>query len=127
MKIAAMIARYLLGLIFVVFGLNGFFHFIPMSMPTGLAGQYMQALFLSRYIYFIAMFEVFGGLLLLVGRYVNLGVLLLGPIVANIVIYHLTLDHKGLPVALVVAALWCILFFSETALKAVVFSPHSSD
>jgi uncharacterized membrane protein YphA (DoxX/SURF4 family) len=124
MKIVAMVARYLLGLMFVVFGLNGFFHFIPMALPTGVAGQFMGALFVSRYIYFIAMFETFGGLLLLVGRYLNLGLLLLGPIIANIVIYHLTLDHKGLPLALIVAALWCLIFFGDTKLKTVVFSPQ---
>ena len=50
MKIATIIARSLLGLLFLVFGLNGFLHFIPMPPPTGLAGQYMGALFVSHYL-----------------------------------------------------------------------------
>ena len=45
MKIAALIARILLGLLFFVFGLNGFLHFIPMGpMPTGVAGDFSAAL-----------------------------------------------------------------------------------
>jgi uncharacterized membrane protein YphA (DoxX/SURF4 family) len=69
MKVVALIARLLLGLIFFVFGLNGFLHFIPMGqMPTGLAGQYIGALLQSHYIYFVAALQVVGGLLLLVGR-----------------------------------------------------------
>ena len=41
MKIAALVARYLLGFIFLVFGLNGFLHFIPMPPPSGVAGDFM--------------------------------------------------------------------------------------
>ncbi|MGH9637423.1 MAG: hypothetical protein ACRD72_21525, partial [Candidatus Angelobacter sp.] len=70
MKVAALIARILLGLIFFVFGLNGFLHFIPMGpMPTGLAGQYTTVLMQSHYFYFVAAFQVAGGALLLIGRY----------------------------------------------------------
>jgi putative oxidoreductase len=53
MKIATLIARILLGLLFLVFGLNGFLHFIPMSPPSGLAGQYMGVLFISHYLTFV--------------------------------------------------------------------------
>ena len=49
MKIAVLIARVLLGLLFLVFGLNGFLNFLHMPMPSGLAGQYMGALFVSHY------------------------------------------------------------------------------
>jgi len=49
MKIVTLIARILLGLIFVVFGLNGFLNFLSMGpMPTGLAGQFVGALVLSH-------------------------------------------------------------------------------
>ena len=48
MKITSVIARYLLGFIFLVFGLNGFLHFIPAEMPTGTAGQFIGALFVSN-------------------------------------------------------------------------------
>ena len=61
MKIAVLIARILLGLQFLVFGLNGFLHFIPMPLPTGLAGQYMGALFLSHYLTVVFLLQVVGG------------------------------------------------------------------
>ena len=112
MKIAALIARILLGLIFLVFGLNGFLHFIPMGpMPTGLAGQYIGALAESHYIVVVAALKVAGGLLLLVGRFVPLGLTLLGPVIVNILLFHLLMDPKGLPIAIVVTILWCIAAF----------------
>ena len=75
MKIAVLIARILLGLAFVVFGLNGFLHFIPMKpsdMPTGAAGQFIGALISSHYFAAVAAVQVIGGALLLIGRYVPL-------------------------------------------------------
>jgi putative oxidoreductase len=65
MIIATLIARILLGLLFMVFGLNGFLHFIPMPPPAGLAGQYMGALFVSHYLTFVFAMQVIGGALLL--------------------------------------------------------------
>jgi len=112
MKIAALIARILLGLMFFVFGLNGFLHFIPIdkaSMPTGLAGQYVGALMDSHYFYVVAGLQTLGGLLLLVGFYVPLALTLLGPVIVNILCYHIFLDHKGLLMAIVVTVLWSIV------------------
>ena len=64
MKIVTIIARVLLGLVFVVFGLNIFLHFIPMGPPpTGLAGDYFNALFMSHYILFVGALQVIGGAL----------------------------------------------------------------
>jgi putative oxidoreductase len=68
MKITALLARVLLGVIFLVFGLNGFLHFIPASMPPGLAGQFVMALFAAHYTWVIFGVQVLGGVLLLVGR-----------------------------------------------------------
>ena len=50
MKTASTVARYLAGVIFLVFGLNGFLHFIPLPPPSGVAGQFMGALFVSHYL-----------------------------------------------------------------------------
>ena len=61
MKIASVIARYLLGLIFLVFGLNGFLHFIPMPPPKGLAAQFGGAIFASHYWVVIFGLQVLGG------------------------------------------------------------------
>lgn len=112
MKIIVIIARVLLGLVFVVFGLNAFFNFIPMPPPQGQAGAFMGALFTSHYLYAIKIFEISGGLLLLLGRYVPLGLTLLGPVVVNILFYDIFLDRSGLPLGIVIAALalfllWC--------------------
>src|SRR5438046_10761460 len=79
MKIATIIARVLLGLVFIVFGSNAFLHFLPMPpLPPGVAGEYLHAFFASGYVYFIGGFQVIGGLLLLIGRFVPLGLTILG-------------------------------------------------
>src|ERR1700687_5825696 len=112
MKIAALIARYLLGLIFFVFGLNGFLNFIPMgAMPSGLAGQILSVLVQSHYVHFVSAIQLAGGALLLINRYVPLALTLLGPVIVNILLYHLLLNHVGAPLAIVVAILWGILAF----------------
>ena len=111
MKIAALIARILLGLIFVVFGLNPFLKFIPMQLPPGLAGQYLSVLFASHLVYVVGVAQVIGGVLLLVNRYVPLGLTILAPVIVNILAYHLLMDLKGIPLALIATLLWFILFF----------------
>lgn len=112
MKIAVIIARILLGLIFVVFGANGLHPFIPMGpMPTGLAGQFLAVFFQSHWVMFISAVELVGGLLLLVNRYVPLGLTLLGPVIVNILLYHLLLNSAGAAGAVVVTILWFFLFY----------------
>jgi putative oxidoreductase len=112
MKIVILIARLLLGLVFVVFGLNGFLNFLSMGpMPTGLAGQFIGALFVSHYLWVIAGLQLIGGLLLLVGRFVPLGLTLLGPILVNILCYHIFLNPAGIGLALVVTILWFVVFY----------------
>jgi putative oxidoreductase len=110
MRIASTIARYLLGLIFTVFGLNGFLHFLPMPAPTGLAGQFMGALFQSHYLVVVFLLQLIGGVLLLSGFYVPLGLTLLAPVIVNIVCYHSFMDPGGLPMAIVVAVLWFVAY-----------------
>jgi putative oxidoreductase len=113
MKIVTLIARILLGLIFVVFGLNGFLNFINTGpMPSGLAGQFIGALALSHYFWVVAALQVAGGALLLVNRYVPLALVLLGPVIVNIILYHVFLNATGAPLAIVVVILWGIVFYS---------------
>lgn len=112
MKIATIIARTLLGLIFVVFGLNAFFNFIPLPPPKSeLAGEFMKALFTSHYLYAVKCFEISGGLLLLSGRFTALGLTLVGPVVVNILFFHAFLDPAGLPMGLVLATLSLFLLW----------------
>src|SRR2546425_9460100 len=70
MRTASAIARYLAGVIFLVFGLNGFLNFIPLPPPGGIAGQFMGALYASHYLWVIFAFQVIAGVFLLVNRYV---------------------------------------------------------
>jgi putative oxidoreductase len=121
MKIASTIARYLLGFVFLVFGLNGFLHFIPMPPPTGLAGQYMGALYLSHYLVVIFLLQLLSGVLLLANRFVPLALTLLGPLVVNIFCYHAFMDHSGLPLALIVVILWFLTFFGVRLAFAGLF------
>lgn len=113
MRVLTLIARLLLGLIFVVFGLNGFLNFINMGpLPSGLAGQFILALVLSHYFWVVAALQVIGGVLLLVNRYVPLALVLLGPVIVNILLYHIFMLPAGIVLALVATILWFIVFYS---------------
>jgi uncharacterized membrane protein YphA (DoxX/SURF4 family) len=127
MKIVALIARILLGLIFLVFGMNGFLHFIPMGqMPSGTAGQFLGALFQSHYLYVVSALQVAGGVLLLVNRYVPLGLVLLGPVIVNILLYHVLMDRSGLPLAIVVVILWAIVALRQRQYLSGIFVKRSN-
>ncbi len=108
MKIASTIARYLLGFIFLVFGLNGFLHFIPMPPPAGVAGQFLGALFVSHFLVVVFLLQLIPAILLLINRYVPLALVLLGPVIVNIVLFHAFMAPSGLPLALVVTVLWLL-------------------
>jgi len=110
MKIVYLIARLLLGLLFLVFGLNGFLQFIPMGpVPTGLAGQFVVALMLSHYMHFVSALQLVAGLLLLLNRYVALAVAILAPIIVNIALFHTLMAPSGLPLAIVALVLWVVV------------------
>jgi putative oxidoreductase len=102
MKIAALISRVLLGLVFVVFGLNGFLNFIKGPLPSGVAGQFLGALMQSHFVFVVSAVELVGGVLLLVNRYLPLALVLLGPVIVNIFFYHLLMDRSGLIIAIVI-------------------------
>ncbi len=112
MNIASRIARYLLGLIFLVFGLNGFLHFIPMPPPAGTAGQFLGALFVSNYLVVVFALQLAGAILLLLGRYVPLALTLLAPVIVNIFLFHALMAPSGLPMASIVAVLWIVVAIS---------------
>jgi putative oxidoreductase len=98
MKIAVIITRTLLGLIFLVFGLNFFFHFIPMAPATGKAGAFTGGLIGSGYFFqFMKVIEVVSGLFLVINRFTAFFLLLLFPITFNIFLFHAFLAPSGLP------------------------------
>jgi putative oxidoreductase len=103
MKLLTTIVRSLLGLIFTVFGLNGFFHFLPMPPPSGLMGEMMNVYIKMGYMFpLIFATQLVGGILLLTNMYVALGLLLLAPVIVNILCVHIFIDPAGLPIAFVV-------------------------
>ncbi len=122
MKIASLIARLLLGLIFFVFGLNGFLNFIPAPPPTGLAGQFAGILFTSHLYIVIFAVQTIGGLLLLANRFVPLALIILGPVIVNIFFFHLFMARSGLPLAIVVVALWVIVAMRNKQHLAGIFT-----
>jgi putative oxidoreductase len=110
MRTVSTIARYLAGVIFLVFGLNGFLNFIPLPPPGGVAGQFMGALYTSHYLVVIFAFQVAAAVLLLVNRYVPLAVAMLAPVIVNILFFHALMAPSGLPLALFVTVLWALIF-----------------
>ena len=126
MKIVLLIIRLLLGLVFFVFGLNAFLNFIPAVLPSGMAGDYVKILVQSQYVLFIGGFQVIGGALLLVNRYVPLGLTVLGPVIVNILLYHLLLSHMGSSVAILVAIFWGVLAFHHRQYFASLFVQRTS-
>src|SRR6266436_5624337 len=126
MKIVTLIARLLLGLIFVVLGLNGFLNFLSMGpMPTGLAGQFVGALVLSHYFWVVAALQIAGGALLLANRFVPLALVLLGPVIVNIICYHVFLNASGAALAIVVVILWGVVFYSQRQHFSGIFAQRT--
>jgi len=111
MKVAVLVARILLGLGFLFFGLNAFFHFLPQPPMSGLPGQFFGALFASHHYVVIFGCQILGGLLLLIGRYVSLGLVILAPILVNILTFHIAFLHgAGLMPGLICTLLWLVVF-----------------
>jgi putative oxidoreductase len=126
MKIAVIIVRTLLGLAFLLFGLNVFLHFPFLTpkgdaMPKGEAGAFFGALFTSGYINGIGACEVAGGALLLIGRFVAVGLVFLGPVVVNILLYHLCLAHEGFQPGVAVALMELFLIYAYRDRFAGIF------
>ena len=102
-------ARILLGLIFLVFSLNYWLQFIPIpGQPEGSHGaNFMGAIFATKFLMLVKILQLISAVLLLSGRYVNLALTLLGPIIITIALFHLLVapGNYGLTVVLCVLAL----------------------
>jgi putative oxidoreductase len=115
MKIVTIIVRTLLGLCFVVFGLNGFLHFIPMGAPPppdSPAGQFFAAVSTTGYMQVVFLCQIIGGLLLLINFLPVLGLAILCPVIFNIVLFHATMAPSGMLMAIVVALLALFLIWA---------------
>ena len=116
MKIASIFARYLLGLIFTVFGLNGFLHFIHQPPPANpLAIQFLVTVSESHFAAFFFAIQLLGGLLLLSGYFVPLALTALAAELYNILAFHLTLAPASIAPALVASVLWVLVFLQYRA------------
>jgi uncharacterized membrane protein YphA (DoxX/SURF4 family) len=116
MKMVSIIARYLLGLMFTVFGLNGFLNFIHQPPPTNpLAMQFLVAVSASHFAAFFFAVQLIGGLLLLSGFFVPLALTLLAAELYNILAFHLTLAPATIAPALVASVLWVLVFLQYRA------------
>jgi uncharacterized membrane protein len=127
MKYIFNISRILLGLIFVIFGLNGFLHFIPTTQFPGIAGQFLGAIFSSHFYVVVFLTQIAGGLLMLANRYVAFGLLLLGPVLVNILSFHIFMAPTKIPLALVATALWFVVWFKVRGAFSGVFVPRFSE
>jgi uncharacterized membrane protein YphA (DoxX/SURF4 family) len=123
MKITSIIARYLLGLIFTVFGLNGFLNFIHQPPPTNpLTIQFLVSVSQSHFAAFFFAVQVLGGLLLLSGFFVPLALTLLAAELYNILAFHLTLAPATIAPALVASVLWVLVFLQYRESFKGIFS-----
>ncbi len=115
MKYAILIARALLALIFVVFGLNFWLKFIPMpdTPPPPVVASFMAALFPTGYLAAVKALEVLGGLLVASGRFTGAGLLILGPIIVNILFFDIFLAKAFNPVSTFAAVLAVFLLWTK--------------
>jgi hypothetical protein len=115
----------LLGLVFVVFGLNGFLHFLPMPPMSATAGTFFGGLAAAGYFLpLLFLTQVVGGLLLLSGTFVPLALALLAPVVLNIFLFHLFVEPSGLPLAIVVGLLELFLAWAYRDAFAPMLRPR---
>ena len=128
MKVVVVIARILLGLMFVFFGLNGFLNFLPSPPLTGVSGAFLGAMVSSHYVYLVCAVQFLGGLLLLVNQFVPLGLALLAPVIANIITYHVTMQMGSAQLAILATILWVFLawkfraYFAPLATRKAVLT-----
>jgi putative oxidoreductase len=122
-KIAATIARYLLGLMFLAAGVMKFVHVDSGPLPPGAAGEFMGALMTTKYIWIVGAFEIVGGLLLLINRYVPMALSLVAPVIVNILAVSILMDHRGLPAGIGVTILWILVFVRVKSAFDGIFAP----
>ncbi|HWA11216.1 MAG TPA: DoxX family protein [Opitutaceae bacterium] len=115
MKTVTHIARVLLGLVFLVFGLNGFLSFLPQPPLTGLAGQFIGAMYVSHYLRVVFALQIAASALLLVNRFVPAALAILAPLLVNIALFHAFMAPSGFAPAVIAATLWTVVFIQERA------------
>ena len=124
MKFLAVFSRIALGGLMLFSGLNKFFHFVEMEMPGGRAGNFMAILSESQFLSVVAVLEILGGAMLVTGFFVPLGLVLLGPIVVNILLFHGLIEANWAePMAIAPAVLFLLSLLGYSRAFAPVFRP----
>jgi hypothetical protein len=125
MKIASIIARYLIALVFIVFGLNGFLRFLPQKLPSSqMAMQYFTVMSASHYLIFVFALQLIAGALFLFRRTVPLALVIAAPLIVNILLFHALMDPGGIAPGLVVTALWLVIYWQFRAAFYGIFFPE---
>ena len=129
MKIVSMVARYLLGLIFVFFGANLLFHFLPNPpVPPGPVREFMTVMGGTHYLYVVGFFQLVPGILLLVNRYVPLSLTILAAEIVNILTTHiLVIRGKLFPMPILVVILWLLVFWDTRSAFAGILRARVAD
>jgi uncharacterized membrane protein YphA (DoxX/SURF4 family) len=122
MKIATTIARYVLGLIFTVFGLNGFFNFIPAPPPPPIASQFLGALLASHYMVPVFLLQVLCGVLFLANRSVPLALTMIAPVIVNILLFHILMNPAGIVPGAIATVCWLLVFSTVRPAFAGLFT-----
>ncbi len=127
MKMAVLVCRILLGLMFFIFGLNNLLHFIPMPPPSGDALTWIVIMGSHHWMNFVGVLMTIAGLLLLVNRFVPLALTLLAPILVNILLYHALLWPHGAAAAIVGGLLELVLiaFYFPSFVSLLAMNPEA--
>jgi hypothetical protein len=116
------IARILLGLIFLVLGLNGFFFFIPTPPITGFAAAFFNTMLASHYSVMVFGVQVIAAVMLLSDRYVPLALVTIAAVLANVLDFHIAMQPSGLPLPLFTTLLWFIVAWPLRSHFALLFA-----
>jgi putative oxidoreductase len=122
MKITSTIARYFLGVIFLIFGLNGFLNFLKMPPPSSQAAmQFFTVMSGSHYMALVFLVQLVSAAILLTGFYVPLALTCLAPVLMNILIYHALMDPSGIGPGVFCTILWFLVFAGYRSSFAPLF------
>jgi peptidoglycan biosynthesis protein MviN/MurJ (putative lipid II flippase) len=126
MKILTLVARILIGLTFLVFGVIGLLPFLKQPpMPPGAAKNYVDALSATPYIKVVSCVQVVSAVLFLINRFVPLALTLIAPVIVNILMFHLFMALASIGPGLLVTVCWFIIYFRHRAAFAGIFAARS--